>query len=378
MHLRISLKVIFISLATLTVCPALGVEDTGYHYRGKGEGDLTLTILPEPGGYAARIDVKARNCSGSVMGKVERQGDTGTFKAQPGNPGDYCTVKFIFSKGMKQIDLDEVDCVGYHGKACSFSGKLTNPRTIDRASIVAASKEKVLATVNGKPVGANRVLHEYAQIPADLVKGKEDSVMKQLLDRIIDQVLVEQEARRLNAESDPGYQEKLRIAKLQLLANTVVEKKISEILTDNVLRTYYEANKKSFSYPAIKAKHILVPTQSEALDIIKIISPPIFSDLAKTRSKGPSAEQGGDLGWFKPEAMIPEFAEVARTVPIGTVAPSPIKTAFGWHVLYIEERKADYVPPFDEVKSKIRETLAKDIPNTYLRDLRKNSTIIYN
>lgn len=240
-----------------------------------------------------------------------------------------------------------------------------------------AGTGKTLATVNGSPVRESRVDEQLSQIPADLLKGREADVRRQLLDRVIDQELVSQEAKRLKVEKDPEYKKQLHLVELQLQANAVIARKVSDTLTEPALRAQYDANKGQFTFPAVKAKHILVPTEQEARDIIKIATPQNFGELAKTRSKGPSADQGGDLGWFRREAMIPEFASVAFATPVGTVAQTPVKTQFGWHVVLVEDRNDKYVAPFEQVEAQLRQEMAQKVVQGYLGDLRKTATITY-
>lgn len=234
-----------------------------------------------------------------------------------------------------------------------------------------------LATVNGAPIKESRVDEQLKQIPADLLQGREADVRRQILDRVIDQELVAQEAKKMKIERDPDYRKQLDMVKLQLKANAVIARKVSETITPDAVRQRYEQVKAQLAFPAVKAKHILVPTEQEARDIIKIATPANFSELAKTRSKGPSAEQGGDLGWFRREAMIPEFAQVAFSTPVGTVAQTPVKTQFGWHVVLVEDRNDKYVPPLEQVEPQIRQELAQQVVQNYLSNLRKGATITY-
>lgn len=234
-----------------------------------------------------------------------------------------------------------------------------------------------LATVNGTAIKESKVNEQLAQIPADLLKGREADVRRQLLDRVIDQELVAQEAKRLDIKNDEEYKKQLRIVELQMQANAVINKKVAEVVTTEKLREAYEATKTQRAFPAVKAKHILVPTETEARAVIQVANPQNFSDLAKAKSKGPSAQQGGDLGWFRREAMIPEFASVAFATPIGTVATTPVKTQFGWHVVLVEDRNDKYVPPFEQLEGQLRQELTEQVVQGYLGELRKGATITY-
>ncbi|MCA1425991.1 MULTISPECIES: peptidylprolyl isomerase [unclassified Bradyrhizobium] len=242
---------------------------------------------------------------------------------------------------------------------------------------LAQAPNAVVATVNGIAVRQSRIDDQMSQISEDLLKGHEQEVRRQVLDRVLDQELVAQEATRLKVEHDPDYQKQLELTKLQLQANAVIARYVKESLTDYALRQRYAAVKQNLGFPAVKAKHILVPTEAEAREILKTVTFQNFSAVAKARSKGPSADQGGDLGWFRKEAMIAEFAEVAFSSPVGKVANRPIKTGFGWHVLLIEDRNENYIPPFEQVEAQLRQEMAKEVVDGYLKLLREKATIVY-
>ncbi len=234
-----------------------------------------------------------------------------------------------------------------------------------------------LATVNGAAVKESRITEQLAQIPQNLLQGREAEIRKQLLDRVIDQELVAQEAKKLDVAKDADYQQRLKLMTLQLQADAVMARKISETVTEAAVQGAYEARKAQLAFPAVKAKHILVANEAEAIALIAVATPQNFSQLAREKSTGPSAQQGGDLGWFRREAMIPAFANVAFSTPVGTVARTPVKTQFGYHVILVEERNNAYVPPLDQVAPQIREELAQTVVQGYLADLRKNATITY-
>ncbi len=96
----------------------------------------------------------------------------------------------------------------------------------------------------------------------------------------------------------------------------------------------------------VRALHILVPTQEQALEIRKEIltgqnQQEIFENFmnaAKKYSKCPSAKDGGILGWFSKGEMVPEFEQAAFNLPNGQVS-EPVKTQFGWHLIYVISKK---------------------------------------
>lgn len=136
---------------------------------------------------------------------------------------------------------------------------------------------------------------------------------------------------------------------------------------DAVVASFYQINKASFSQDAQACvKHILVPTQAEAQDIVKKLgSGGVFADLAKASSKDPgSTAQGGDLGCLAPGDTVAAFDKAAFTGPLNT--PQVVQTEFGWHVLVVTKRNAAGVQPLADVQAKIRDQLAGEAAQKYL------------
>lgn len=236
---------------------------------------------------------------------------------------------------------------------------------------------ETLATVNGVAVKSSRIDEQLGQIPPAMMQGREADVKRQILDRVIDQELITQEAKRMKVTGDADYKKQLAAVETQLQANYVIAKKVSETLTPDALRQAYDANKANNAFPAVRARHILVPTEAEANNVLATVTPGNFSDMAKKYSKGPSAATGGELGWFRREAMIPEFATVAFATTPGTVAKTPVKTQFGWHVILVEERNDRYTPPLEQMEPQLKQEMAQTVVQGYLGDLRKAATITY-
>ena len=99
-------------------------------------------------------------------------------------------------------------------------------------------------------------------------------------------------------------------------------------------------------YKQVQALHILVPTEKEAIQIREEILSGAnqkeifdnFMNAAKKYSKCPSGASGGILGWFGKGDMVPEFEYAAFNLPNGQVS-EPVKTQFGWHLIYVISKK---------------------------------------
>ena len=103
-----------------------------------------------------------------------------------------------------------------------------------------------------------------------------------------------------------------------------------------------------------------------------------FAELAKKKSEGPSASEGGDLGFFKRGVMVGEFERAAFSLPVGGVS-DPIRTKFGWHVIKIEERRALAARPFEDMKEELREKMLRGqlekYTDQYVQELRAGAVV---
>ena len=143
-------------------------------------------------------------------------------------------------------------------------------------------------------------------------------------------------------------------------------------VTEEKMRKLYDDSIKAMKPEMeIKARHILVPTEQEAKDIAaKLKSGVDFAKLAQEFSKDPgSGKEGGDLGWFTTDRMVPEFGEAASKMKPGQVS-DPVKTQFGWHIIKVEEMREKKPPTFEEVKDQVQQFLERQVQTDIISKLR--------
>ena len=99
-----------------------------------------------------------------------------------------------------------------------------------------------------------------------------------------------------------------------------------------------------------------------------------FAQLAKQKSKDPGAAEGGDLGYFTKDQMVPEFAEVAFKLDKGQVS-DPVKTQFGWHIIKVEDKRKRQLPEFDKVKDQIETFVQRKAQVELVTKLRADNKI---
>jgi parvulin-like peptidyl-prolyl isomerase len=137
------------------------------------------------------------------------------------------------------------------------------------------------------------------------------------------------------------------------------------IVSDSEAKAFYEKNKDKFMQPeTAHARHILVKTKKEAEAIINELKglsgeklKEKFIELAKKKSTGPSGPQGGDLGEFTKAQMVPEFSKAVWSLKPGEITTKPVKTQFGYHVIYLESKKDAAPVSYERIKDRIIETL---------------------
>jgi parvulin-like peptidyl-prolyl isomerase len=155
-------------------------------------------------------------------------------------------------------------------------------------------------------------------------------------------------------------------------------------ITDDELKEYFKENEESFfEAEKVHARHILVETEEEALDIIRQLKEGIvdFAELAKEKSTGPSAENGGDLGFFTKGQMVKEFEDVAFALQPGEISDA-VKTQFGFHIIKCEEKKDEHQSSFEESKEQINNFLRyqkeNDAITKLISDLKENADVVIN
>jgi len=229
-------------------------------------------------------------------------------------------------------------------------------------------------TVNGEKITEDEISQILGQ-PGLTFDSLNPEMKQRVLDMVVDRKLLMQYAKTKKIEDRADFKEKMEMLKKELMLNLWIEdeiKKIEDSIKETDIKAEYEKNKDSYKVPAeLKARHILVEKEEDAKAIIDELSKAKdvkaeFIKLAKEKSTGPSGPNGGDLGWFPLDRMVPEFSEAADKLKKGTFTKTPVKTQFGYHVILLEDRKAESIKKFDEVKEQIRQKLNREKFNAFM------------
>jgi peptidyl-prolyl cis-trans isomerase C len=216
------------------------------------------------------------------------------------------------------------------------------------------AQDTVAATVNGTPISESLVAMMLKQ-RTTLGREPSDEARKALIERLAMQVLIAQEAAKKGLDKTPEAQSQLELTRQSVLVDAFVKDYIkNNPVTDDMLKAEYDKFKSQSSGTQYRARHILVAKESEAKDIIAKLkkNPKDFEALAKERSKDPgSKDRGGDLGWFDPRGMVPEFGAAVAKLSKGKFTEEPVKSQFGYHVILLEDSRPQVVQPFEQMKT---------------------------
>ncbi len=226
-----------------------------------------------------------------------------------------------------------------------------------------AAYAKTYAEVNGQKItdqDLKFILHSLGGV--DFSKLPKDR-QKKIIDQAIERKLLSDKAIKEGIENDPVYKQTLESIKRDLALEIWMKKQYAGItVTEKEVKDYYNKNKDKFKMPElVKARHILVKSEKEAKEIINELKKAgkgkkleeKFIELAKKKSVGPSGKNGGELGWFDRKQMVKEFSDAAFKLKKGEFTTKPVKTQFGYHIIYVEDKKPAGVMPLDKVENSI-------------------------
>lgn len=249
------------------------------------------------------------------------------------------------------------------------------------SNVIAQEIGKVVAKVNGAPITEQDLAFAEREIGPNLNQAKVMDPAKRrkvLIEFLIENQILAEAAIKNKLGDGAGFADRMAYWKRRALREAYFEKSIQSTITDAEAKKLYDAQAaKAKGGLQIRARHILVKTEEKAKEVFELIAHDgDFVELAKKHSTGPSAPQGGDLGFFGPGQMVPEFQKAAFALKKGEVS-MPVKTKFGWHIIKVEDRRESSMPTFDKLKSRIVQHLARVKTRQITTDMRKSAKVEY-
>jgi peptidyl-prolyl cis-trans isomerase C len=245
------------------------------------------------------------------------------------------------------------------------------------APLRAQDADAVLARVNGIDVHQSDLAFAEEEIGNNMPQQMaQDQKRDYLITYLSDVILLSQAAQQQKLDQNPDVQRRLTFDHNRVLMEALLQKAGEAAATDDEMhKVYEEAVKQMGNEEEVHARHILVATEDEAKAIeVELKNGADFATLAKEKSKDPGAADGGDLGYFTKDQMVPEFSEVAFKLDKGQVS-DPVHTQFGWHIIKVEDKRTKPTPTFDQVKVQLQNYVAHRAQAELVDNLRKSAQI---
>ncbi|MDR3162918.1 MAG: peptidylprolyl isomerase [Helicobacteraceae bacterium] len=253
----------------------------------------------------------------------------------------------------------------------------------------------VLATINGETITSEEINALLSQSQQPLTYEQlSDEDKKKVLDEVIDRRLLSQQARKDGIEGNADYKIALEMAKENLAVNLWIKNMLDALsVSDKEAKAFYNDNKARFQEQPeqVHALHILLDESSEARakEIIKELNgkkasarETAFREIAKSSSiDASSAQNGGDLGYFQHKQMVKEFSDAAFALKKGELSKQPVKSNFGYHIIYLVDKRPAGVVPYENVAEQMKNAAKMKKLETKIEqivsDLKKKAAITY-
>ena len=246
------------------------------------------------------------------------------------------------------------------------------------ATATAGAKETVVATVNGAPIYSGVV---DMMVKERTAQGQPDSpeLRKMIIENLAMQQMVAAEGAKKGLDKTPEVSRQMDMLRQSLLANAFVQDYIkNNPVTDEMVKAEYDKMNAKAGGDEFKARHILVKTEAEAKDIIAKLKKDMkqFGAIAKDKSQDPGSKvNGGDLGWFNPAGMVPEFGAAVKAQKKGEVSEAPVKSQFGYHVIVVDDSRPITPPPLEQIKDQLKQQVQREKLKAYFDDMKAKAKI---
>ncbi len=240
----------------------------------------------------------------------------------------------------------------------------------------AEDADPVVARANGVDIRQSDLALAEDEIGSNMPQMGPDQKRDYLITYLADVIVLAQAAEQQKLADRDDVKHRILFERDKVLMETLLQDAGTAAMTDDAMhKVYDDAVKQMANEQEVHARHILVATEDEAKAIEDQLKKGAdFATLAKEKSKDPGAAEGGDLGYFTKDQMVPEFADVAFKLDKGQIS-DPVHTQFGWHIIKVEDKRVKPTPTFDDVKGQIQNYVAHRAQAELVAKLRSAANI---
>ena len=246
------------------------------------------------------------------------------------------------------------------------------------ASAQQPAADPVVASVNDTQIRMSDVAALVETLPDQYRQLPMQMLFEPLLNQLIDYKIVGMAGAADKLTDDAEVKRRIAQYIERVVYQTYVDRKVGDIVTEKAVRERFaQMQKDSPAREEVRARHILTETEAQANQVLADLKRGAdFAALAKAKSIDPGGQaQGGDLGYFTREQMVPEFSGAAFAMKVGETSGKPVKSQFGWHVIKVEDKRSTSGPAFEEQKDEIAGELRREATGLLLEVMRQSARI---
>ncbi len=246
------------------------------------------------------------------------------------------------------------------------------------------TKDYVILKLDGEEIKRSDVDKTWYSIfpegEAPPIDSFDKSIMENVLRGMVSEKLMMKEAEAKKIPERQDVKDRLEAIRRQVVIQAMLDERNKKVRSEEHLKKVYEEKKKQQKgKKEYHARHILLSDEKAAKELYKKLKKKeiSFEEAAKTQStdKG-SAVQGGDLGWFTLDRMVPEFSKAVAKLDKEEIS-KPVKSDFGWHIIRLEDTRPLKMPPFEQVKAALEQEEINKANEAYVEGLLKQAKIEY-
>lgn len=242
--------------------------------------------------------------------------------------------------------------------------------------------ETLIATVNGQPYQLDLFRAYYAELLSQRDGQDSPQLQEQAFNEFMNIVVASQEGEKRDVTENPEVQTALALQRMMVLSAAALQSIGAETNpTEAELKQAYDQFVEQSQRTEYKARHILLDDKDKAQALIEELDKANgegFETLAEEHSLGPTAEKGGDLGWFDSRRMVKPFADAVAEMEPGSYSEQPVQTQFGWHIIKLEETRTAEPPSFEQAKPQLEAVLRQRAVAEALTKLRNEADVQLN
>ena len=230
-----------------------------------------------------------------------------------------------------------------------------------------ADANTIVATVNGTQITLGHLILARQALPEQYSNYPAEMLFKGLLDQLVQQTLL---AQSTSGEVSMRMELEMENQRRMLLAGAAIDTVMAMNISEDDVQQMYQAEFVNVESGAeYNASHILLESEEGALALVSALEGGAdFADLAKEKSTGPSGPDGGQLGWFGPGMMVPEFEQAVQSLEVAAVS-APVQTQFGWHLIKLNDSRAMAAPSLSQARPEIEMRLRQSGTEAHIQSL---------